>query len=184
VQVLGVLLAQWLLGRPAWYAIPQAMPWLRLGETIYREPTSPRPMTHAASACLATSQTAAAREAVARRVIAAAIVDAVGVGSRVRLVRALPGATPGYLRLPVRLADGLAGFEQPSAVIRLGLAPSYPSVLAAIPQVRPWTEDGAASWPGSEELVRTLVTLPTHSRLTGAERAELIRLLQAYERRT
>jgi hypothetical protein len=183
VRVLSALAAQWALGRPTCYAIPHAIPWLQLGETVYRAPASPQPMTRAASACLATTRVAAAHEAAARRSTAAGLVEAIGSGSRVLPVRPLPGATPGYLRLPLRLAHGLAGFATLSAAVRLGIAPSYPSVLGAIPEVRPWMDDTAPNWPGGEEVCRTLCTVPTHSLVTGAERADLIRQLHAYERR-
>lgn len=183
LRVRGLLVAQWALGRPAWYGIPRALPWLRLGETVYRDPTPPRPMTGTAAACIAASRDAAEREGGTRRIAAAAILDAVGSGSRVRAVRPIPGATPGYLRLPLRLADGLGGFERPMEAIRLGLAPSYPSVLPALPPVRPWVDEATSHWPGAEELTRTLFTAPTHSLVTRGEQAKLISLLEAYERR-
>jgi perosamine synthetase len=183
VRVLGALAAQWALGRPECYAIPRALPWLHLGETVYRDPVSPRPMTRATSACLSATRVPAAREAVARRETAVALLEAIGSWSRVRPIRPLAGGTPGYLRLPLRLARGLAGFPQPAAATRLGLARSYPSILPAIPQIRPWVDDTTTGWPGAEELVRRLCTAPTHSLVTGPERAELIQQLQAYERR-
>ena len=181
VRALSALAAQWTLGRPAAYAIPHAIPWLRLGETVYRSPVSPRPMTRAASACLASTRGAAAHEAIIRRTTAAALVEGVGAASLVHPIRPLQGATPSYLRLPLRLARGLAGFRDPAAATRLGIAPSYPSVLGAIPEVRPWMDEGASSWPGGEELVRTLCTVPTHSLVTRAECAQLIQQLYAYE---
>jgi hypothetical protein len=182
LRALGELTAQWALGRPECYAIPHAIPWLRLGETVYRAAPSPGPMTRAASACLATTRAAAAREAAVRRATAAAFLFAIGAGLSVQPVRPLPGATPGYLRLPLRLARGLRGFSDPEAALRLGLAPSYPSVLAAVPQVRPWIAGETPRSPGADELVRTLCTVPTHSQLTDDERARMIRLLQTYQR--
>jgi hypothetical protein len=140
-------------------------------------------MTLTAAACVVANRGAAVVEGETRRIAAAAILDAVGSGSRVRAVRPIPGATPGYLRLPLRLADGLGGFERPMEAIRLGLAPSYPSVLPALPEVRPWVDDATSRWPGAEELVRTLYTAPTHSLVTKGEQAKLIRLLEAYEQR-
>ena len=65
--------------------------------------------------------------------------------------------------------------------MRLGIAPSYPSVLGVIPEVRPWMDDATPGWPGGEELVRTLCTVPTHSLVTEADRAELIQQLHDYE---
>jgi perosamine synthetase len=180
VRVLGELTAQWAFGRPAWYAIPHALPWLRLGETVYRDPAMPQPMTRAASACLVSTRAAATREATIRRVNGAALEGALGSVSLVRPIFSLPGGTPGYVRFPVRLAHGLSGFREPATAVRLGLAPSYPSLLAQVPQVRPWVVDAAPSWPGAEELVRTLHTAPTHSRLTQGELGALIDLLRAY----
>ena len=182
VRVLGALAAQWALGRPDYYAIPHALPWLQLGETVYRDPVSPHRMTRAASACLAATRPASAREAATRRVTAAVLLEAIGSASHVRPIRPLLGGTPGYLRLPLRLAHGLAGFPQLAEATRLGFARSYPAILPAIPQIRPRVDDGTAAWPGAEELVRTLCTAPTHSLLTAEERSELIQHLQAYER--
>jgi hypothetical protein len=181
VRVLGALAAQWVLGRPATYAVPRALPWLQLGETVYHDPVAPGPMTRAASACLATTRAPAALEAAARRATAAELVEAIGAGSRVRPIRPLAEGSPGYLRLPLRLAQGIAGFPEPEAATRLGLAPSYRSLLPGIPQVRQWVDDAGDAWPGGEELVRTLCTAPTHSLLTRADRLELIRQLHAYE---
>ena len=182
LRVLTALAAQWALGRPAYYAIPHAIPWLHLGETVYKQPEPPRAMTHAASACLASTRSAAVREAVARHTRAVELVDAIEWGSAVRPIPPLPGATPGYLRLPLRLAHGVEGFPEPKVATRLGIAPSYPSTLAVIPEVRPWMDDATVGWPGAEDLVRTLCTLPTHSLVSGPERAELIQQLQAYAR--
>jgi len=182
VRILGELAVQWALGRPECYAIPHALPWLQLGETVYRHPVAPRPMTRAASACLAATRSATGQEAAARRATAAALLEGIGTTSRVCPIRPLSGGTPGYLRLPLWLARGLAGFPHLAAASRLGFARSYPSILPAIPQIRPWVDDETTGWPGAEELVRTLCTAPTHSLLTGEERSKVIQHLQAYER--
>jgi dTDP-4-amino-4,6-dideoxygalactose transaminase len=179
-RLVAALAAQWVLARPRWYALPYALPWLRLGETYYRQPSAPQPMPRAASACLATLREAADREGATRRATAETILAAISTRPDVQAVAPLRDATPGYLRLPLRLARGIAGFADATAAMRLGLASSYPAVLPAIPQIRPWLDDCPADWPGADELVRTLVTLPTHSRLTERERARLIQLLHAY----
>jgi len=179
--VVGGLAVQWALGRPECYAIPRTLPWLHLGETVYHDPAPPSPMTRAASACLAATRPAATREGEARRRTAAALLAAIGSRPQVRPIRPLAGGTPGYLRLPLRLAHGLAGFPQTETMMRLGIAPSYPAVLGAIPEVRPWMDDATPGWPGGEELVRTLCTVPTHSLVTEADRAELIQQLHDYE---
>ena len=113
VRVLGALAAQWALGRPECYAIPRAVPRLQLGETVYHDPVPPRGMTRAASACLAANRPAAAEEAATRRATALALLAVIGSGPRVRAIRPLAGATPGFLRLPLRLADWLPGVCDP-----------------------------------------------------------------------
>lgn len=60
-----------------------------------------------------------------------------------------------------------------------GLGPGKADLTA----VRRCLDDSAPHWPGGEELARTLCTVPIHSLVTAAERAELIQALQAYERR-
>ena len=43
-------------------------------------------------------------------------------------------------------------------------------------------DDATPNWPGSDELVRTLCTVPTHSLVTRVERGELAHQLTRYER--
>ena len=62
----------------------------------------------------------------------------------------------------------------PTRALALGVAPSYPSALA---DLAPRLTGPERRWPGADELARDLVTLPTHSRLTGAERDEIVRML-------
>ena len=64
--------------------------------------------------------------------------------------------------------------------MRLGVMPSYPSTLASLPQVRAQLARVARRLPGAEQLVRELVTLPTHSLLTEGDRKALPCLLADY----
>jgi len=83
-----------------------------------------------------------------------------------------------YLRLPVRLPQGLASFPSPERALRLGVGRSYPGTLADLPELAPHLLAGKAC-PGARRLVRELVTLPTHTRVSARERGELARLLAA-----
>jgi len=180
LRVVFLLTALWLFGRPGLYAVPAAVPWLGLGETVYREPTPPRLMTRAASACLAALQGAAAREAATRRENGQMMMAAIRPETKVQTIRIHPDAEPGFLRLPVRLPRGFAGFENPQRALRLGILPSYPSVLGVLPQVRACMDGALDHWPGGEELSRTLFTIPTHSLLTEQERRDAVRMLLGY----
>jgi dTDP-4-amino-4,6-dideoxygalactose transaminase len=178
--VLLRLSAQWTFARPASYGLPAAIPGLGLGETRYRDAPPPRAMTRAASACAAAVHAKAAEEGAIRRANARAILDALRDDAPVRVVRPHPDGVPGFLRLPLRLPRGLAGFDSAAQALRRGISPSYPSVLAVLPPVCAVTDGGGYRCPGGEELARTLYTVPTHSLLTEVERREVIALLQAY----
>lgn len=176
-------LAQSILGRPEVYGLPAAVPWLHLGETRYHEPQEPRAMSRTAAAVLERTLPHATREAELRRANALATLQYLessrgGRGGRagVGTFPPPPGSTPGYLRLPLKLAQGINGFADPARARRAGAAPGYPTTLADLPAVQRRLVR-ARRWPGAEELVRELVTLPTHSLLEDEDCAMLVRLL-------
>lgn len=173
-RVLLAAAAQWVFGRPALYAVPASLPWLRLGETVYR-PAPPAEAMPAVAARLALAAEAAAdEEAEARRRRAAWLRSRVPSGMLVRTPR---GGVPGWLRLPIRLTGG--GGPLPHAVLRAGLAPSYPLALPDLPEVRPALDGAGGPWPGAERLARELVTLPTHSLLRRNDAERLLRWLDS-----
>jgi len=164
--VLALAAAQWAFARPAAYGLPAALPWLGLGETRYRDPVAPRSLPRAAAGLLLRGFPDAQREAAERRHRAHRLLEATAIRGKGRLMEPPAGATPGYLRLPLRLAGGLGGLADPALAARLGAARSYPSSLGALAAVRARLVGPARRWPGAEELVRDLVTLPTHSLLS------------------
>lgn len=180
---LGVLLratAHWALGHPSRYRLPASIPCLGLGETRYHDPQPPAAMTRTAAALLEHTAALAAREALARRANTEWLLDRLSGRPHLRTVCPPAGSAPGYLRLPLRASRGLAGFGDRSRAVRLGVMPSYPSTLAALPQVRARLTRVTGRWPGAEELVRQLVTVPTHSLLTEGDREALTHLLADY----
>jgi dTDP-4-amino-4,6-dideoxygalactose transaminase len=176
-RVRARLLAQWAFGRPGLYGVPATLPWLRLGETVYRAPGPLRGMTRAAAACLGATRIAAAREVATRQANGHALLGAVGTGPCARPVRPLAPAEPSFLRFPVRVAHGPAGLCGLAAARRLGVQRAYPGVLATLAAVGARLREPTGRTPGAEELARTLVTLPTHSLLTAPERSALAALL-------
>lgn len=183
-EVRGLLatLAQWLLARPTVYALPAALPGLHLGMTRYRAPEAARPMRRSAAALILETWDDALIEAGGRR----------AAGERLRrALAALPGVVPisapiggvaGDLRLPVLLAKGAAGLIRTRRAARCGLGPAYPGALADLSAVRarlaPWCLD--LRWPGAEELVRQLVTAPTHSLTTDQDRDAILEAFADY----
>ena len=180
VKALGTALAQWWLGGPAWYWLPASIPGLGLGETRYRAPADPAGMTRGAAAMIQESRPLATTEMFARRSNAWELLARLPFSDHLRPVRRQMGGDPGFLRLPIRLSRGWAGFTDPGYARRLGVAPGYPATLAALPAVRTHLAGPLTRWPGAETLVRELVTLPTHSRLTPEDRAAVVQLMEGY----
>lgn len=169
--------AQWVLGRPAWYGVPASIPWLGLGETRYREPSPARELGSVSAVLLEATREAAARAAVSRRALAGELLMRLPAGGGVLPVEPLPGASPGYLRLPLRVPGGGRHLASSREARRLGIASGYPSPLAELPALRALLSGGPKSWPGAEALVRELITLPTHPLVTGADLDSLARWL-------
>ena len=153
--------AQWVLGRPELYALPAAVPGLRLGETIYRAPHPPRRLTPAAatvvldSLALSDAETEL-RQARGRRLHAAA--HAVDIHCPVPIA----GCQPGYLRLPVLVQAGRLA----KSAAAIGVARAYPRALADLAELAPRCRNRAEPVPGARRLAATLHSVPTHSQLS------------------
>jgi dTDP-4-amino-4,6-dideoxygalactose transaminase len=174
VGELVALAAQWLLTRPSVYGLPAGLPWLGLGQTVYRPPHAPRGLSALATGVLTITTALAEAEGEARRRNAAALMDRLQ-GGGCRLVLPPAGARPGWLRLPLRLPgkpnSALTGDSRARA---LGIYPGYPLVLGDLPGFSRRLVVAEAPIRGARTLARELVTLPTHGAL---ERADLDRMV-------
>ncbi len=148
--------AQWILGRPSLYGMAEAMPFLRLGETVWHDPTPPRGLPGFAAGALVVSWRDSDREVAAR--VACARDWKQLRPDLVYPETAVPGAVTGFLRLPVvtRNAD-----ERTQLLAVPGAMPGYPVPLPAVPQLARIAV-GTGPWPGADRLTRDLVTLPCH----------------------
>ena len=163
------LAAQWGFGVPGTYWLPASIPFLKLGETAYREPHVPGAAPASVLATLPLVQHRNHRgELLARITHAVQLYKLLDGCSHVSLVAGLRDSQPGYLRFPVvsRMHPRTTG-----SAGRLGVVRSYPqtlrSVLARVHASM--LEDAGKPLTGSVELAASLWTLPTHSRLTGAD---------------
>jgi hypothetical protein len=148
--------------------VPAGIPWLALGQTVYRPPHSPARWSRAAVGILDRTLRLAAAEAAVRRVTGRRL--AARLPSRAQCGQKAPGGSdPGYLRVPA-LARSLD--ERRSLVAsgaRLGVAEGYPHALTDLPALRPAVGNPGARLPGARTLAERLCTLPTHGRLTGRD---------------
>ncbi|HEV8400341.1 MAG TPA: DegT/DnrJ/EryC1/StrS family aminotransferase [Gemmatimonadales bacterium] len=166
---LATLAAQMVLEGPQVYALPAALPFLHLGETVYRRPHTPRAASPASCAVVAATWELADQEVETRRSNAARLLAAVcGVaakGRRFEPVRPAEAARPGYLRLPVLASPEARRAAASHAARRLGVSASYPKVLSEVEQLAERCVNRDGAFPGARTLTTRLITLPTHSRL-------------------
>ena len=173
--VLALATAQWAFARPAAYGIPAALPWLGLGETRYHDPVTPRALPRVSAGLLVRGFAAALRESGERRRRARRLLELLALATGVHPIEPPAETTPGYLRLPLRVSGGLGGLPDPEIATRLGAARSYPSALGDLAPIRARLVGPARRWPGAQDLVRDLITLPTHSLLNPGDLAALAR---------
>ncbi len=162
---LVTLTAQLLLEHPSLYAIPAVLPFIRLGQTIYREP---QPLRRASAACasvIAATWSLAGRELDVRRRNAERLLVELRRQPGFQTVNAAGQARPGYLRLPVLASAPARRAAAESAARRLGIMPGYPKALCDVERFRPRCLNRDAAFPGGRLLADRLCTLPTHGRL-------------------
>jgi perosamine synthetase len=160
------LLAQWLLARPSLYAIPASLPFLGLGETVYRRPRETRGMSPFALGVLPVTLASADDEAASRQAHAERLLARVGTaGPSLVTVRTPAGAMPGYLRLPILVSGTRSKGMRSDAAKRLGIRPGYPGTLGELPGFGARVGNREARLSGARRLVGSLATLPTHDLL-------------------
>jgi len=166
--------AQFLLEHPSLYAVPAALPFLRLGQTIYREPRTLGAATAVSCSVVAATWTLAAREVEVRRRNAARLLVELRRQQGFETIRTLPHAQPGYLRLPVLASPEVRRSAVEPAARRLGVAPSYPKALCDLEPFAHRCLNRDAAFPGSRLLAARLCTLPTHGQLGDGDLTRLV----------
>jgi perosamine synthetase len=165
------LIGQWAMARPSLYAIPAAVPFLRLGETIYHPPTPARAMPRTCLAVLAQLLQTESPEVEARRRTAQRVLASL-LGTSMESVRPVAAAEPGFLRLAATRPAGARPIDR--AARRLGIMTSYPSALHELgPFWGSVINRNGALFPGARALAERLITLPTHSLLAESDLAAL-----------
>jgi len=165
--------AQLLLERPTLYALPAALPFLHLGQTILREPRPLRAPATVSCSILAATWTLAEREVAVRRRNAERLLVEVRRQPGFTTIRTPAHTQSGYLRLPVLGSTGVRRSAAETVARRLGVMPGYPNVLCDLERFRPRWLNRDAQLPGSRLLSARLCTLPTHSRLGPHDLARL-----------
>jgi dTDP-4-amino-4,6-dideoxygalactose transaminase len=152
---------------------------LHLGETRFHAPSPPRAMHPYQAGLALRSAQAARREIPGRQVSARALGAALEGVPGCQLPHPLESGEASWLRLPF-LMDALPD-ELPLELRRLGVQRAYPRLLPVLYARHDRSQPGDPSFPGSQRLVREVLTAPTHSRvppgrLAGALRTTLVAL--------
>lgn len=155
---------QWALGRPSVYAIPSALPWLRLGEMVYHPASEPTSLSAGSSALLSSALSLDPAEVDVRRANAAKLDALIRVAPGVERVAPIGESKPGYLRYALRDGSGRRAIAP-----RLGIVKPYPRTLLEQPELRESLVANEPPTPGATELRASLFTLPTHSRVNASD---------------
>ncbi len=176
---LVAITAQLILERPTLYALPAALPFLRLGQTIYREPRALRAPSALSYPVIAATWALAEREVAVRRRNAARLLVELGRHPGFDTIRTPLHTQPGYLRLPVLASPGVRRAAADAMAKRLGVAPGYPKALCDLEPLSARCLNRDAGFPGSRLLAARLCTLPTHSRLAAQDLTRLEHWIRA-----
>ena len=166
-----------LLGRPALFGLPSAIPWLGIGQTVYHAPKEPRALSAASFAMLEVALPRADALAEPRRARANALRARLPVSARVG-ERMVPGGIAGSLRLPALAPSAEARATLAASGARLGVAAGYPVTLPELPQLSGLVLPGEST-SGARVLASRLLTLPTHDQLTEREMQEMTQWITA-----
>lgn len=161
--------AQWLLARPAVYGLPAALPFLHLGDTVFKEPTEPARLPRFSTGLVARTWQPSGAAIATRRTNAARLLRALEPASLGRSPRAVSGGEPGYLRLPVLARDSAAARFRETYARRLGIMPGYPVSLDRLEEWAGVLRNSTERMPGATLLAASLFTLPTHGMLADAD---------------
>lgn len=159
----GQMLAGAALLHPSLYRIPQSLPFLRLGETVF-DPRFPlRRFSGLARSLFGLLFDRMEAVCDARRRNASQLEAALAGNKAFSPPVTLPGSSPVFIRFPVLARDAQLRERALDALHAAGIGASgyYPAAICDIPELarRP---DPPAHCPRAEELSRRLLTLPSH----------------------
>lgn len=177
-------LVYFLMLRPWLYWIPQRIPQLQLGRTVF---TTDFPLARPARPLVALACTMVPHLddfTAVRRANASALLRALSGVQGIDTAVPPAGATSVYLRLPLLLKDGALKERVLAALdgAGIGATGSYPASLADVPGLAGSLAGGSAAMPGGRHVARHILTLPTHAFVSRADVERAARVLASAAR--
>ena len=169
--------------RPWLYWIPNGIPQLELGKTMF---TTEFPLELPSRSLVALGLTMVDhldKFTRARVATASALLDMLAPVGGIHTFTPTPGAVPVYLRLPILMADA----DTRDRALRelnaagIGASGSYPASLADVPELRQLLA-GSTLAVGGRRVARQIVTLPTHAFVSVADVARAGRAVASIAR--
>jgi perosamine synthetase len=166
---------------PSLYWVPNAIPQLGLGRTIYSTEFNVARAGRATASLARVMTNRLDAFTDIRRRNAARILSGLNGVAAIQCITPTPGSTPVYPRLPVlapdaRTRDGLVSALNAAGI---GASGSYPESIADIPQLRPLLDGATLDAAGGRDVARRIITLPTHPYVTSADIARMVAILGA-----
>jgi len=168
-------LVQWVFARPSWYWIPAGMPFLGLGETVYRAANTARTNSASGVGILAQTVAMANTEAAVRCAMASRWRMLVRGVPGLTTIQVPPGGASGALRFPILAPSAVSG-RLAREGREFGLAPGYPTSLAHLAGFSGRIQ-GNPPLLGAERLAAELFTMPTHSLVSHSDCVGIANLL-------
>jgi perosamine synthetase len=163
VMRMVALAAQWVFGRPWLYWIPASIPWLHLGETIYRPPHPAAAIPVACCAVLDRTWEPALGAVAGRAKMTERWRPELPGGLLPPVV--CEGAEPGWLRLPVTKARTRENDRES----QWGIAVGYPCGLSELDGFAERIVNPGRARDGAMVLAATLITLPVHAAVRASD---------------
>lgn len=162
---------------PMLYWLPAGLPFLRLGETQFYTDFPMYRMDEVRAHQLQGWERRLDRANQQRAARAGWLID--GLDLHRRGIRPITGKEAIYLRLPVLLRDRKTkeAVCRQSRDVGAGLSPNYPATIQEIPELSGRVT--SLTYPGAQEIVDRLVTLPTHQFVTEGDRLKICRILES-----
>ena len=158
--------------RPYLYWIPAAIPFLKLGSTVF-DPQFPVRKLSPMQAGLCSTWLERLEKAMSiRKEQAAQLCRKLKTDGHLTPSYALP-----YLRFPVIVESHVQKMRICEAAVKkgLGITPMYPSPINEIPQIA--DRFAGHSFPGARLVADRLITMPLHQFVSDMDRDEMVRLI-------
>lgn len=151
------------------YWIPDRLPFLKLGETVYDPGFKVAKMAENRAGRGETMLRRIDEISLARKKRADEYMEALAGTDGIELPRCPPEAKPVFLRLPILLKNGIMKGYILGKGHRLGVSAMYPGTVSSIEGLRPHLADDLTDCPLAGRVSGALVTLPTHYGVSHAD---------------